>query len=150
MIMISFYCIQENLIEHHIFRTIDMEELPSILNHYSHSKFLAYFKVDKSVKFHQYEENLLIVLSEEYDQMGNMYIVHFFNIEADLLVWIGKQSINTKGKRLRSKNPIVKLRNTHWHLFVEESQKMLFFVSDDENSDDYILNTKLEVNKAYS
>ena len=149
-IMVSYYCIMENSIEHHIIRTSDMEELNTTESHYLNSTFIDYLKIGKSFGYRKYQGNLLSVLSREQSSDGNSYLVHVFNIEDDLLEWIGKFEVNTNRYTLRNNNPMLELQNTPWMIFVEKSEKKLFFVSDSDYYEDYELQTSIKVKNAFT
>ena len=128
--MFSFACIQNNFIEHHIFQADGMVQVRRKDYSYENSKFIGYFKSNKTNKYKAYSE-VIMVLSEETRTKGCQYVIHVFYVEEEYIVWVDKFSVYTFGYKLREKSATFNLQNFPFIALIDESSRNVIFTSDD-------------------
>ena len=93
---IAFYCIQNSLIEEHIFRTKDLIETKKEIYEYSRYKFIDFYvnlnENSDSIDF----TDLLVVLGIQQNYYENLYFLHYFELKNDAITWRRKVSYNCK------------------------------------------------------
>ena len=128
------------MIEHIIFREIDQSIISVQRIEYPNSQFIDGFVTHSSQKYGKYD-NVFVVLSYEKSDISKNYTVHIFDIDMDKIYWIDKFTIKTLNSKLRKYNPLIPIFSTNVMMLVDESEKVLYVVSENPKFKNYELNT---------
>ena len=101
-----------------------------------------------SQKYSKYDF-IFAVLSHEKSDVSANYTVHIFDIDKDKIFWIDKFTIETLNNKLRKYNPLIPIFATNVMVFVDESEKVLYVVSENPKLKNYVLRTTKRVMHVY-
>ena len=100
--------------------TMNQEEVSE--RFFNHSNFIGYFKSDNSKHYK------LMMLSNGDDTFDSDYIIHLFDISRGLLVWKHKIKVTIGGRKLREKQPAIKLYGSDYIALMDKNEKRLYLV----------------------
>ena len=145
---ISLYWVYKNFIDHIVFRENNQAIVFKERIDYPYSDFSDLFITTDSIKFHKYDD-ILVMLSNEKNEKNLNYTAYIFDIVREKIFWLNKLPFNSYSEKLREYHPIIPLNSTNLMMLVSKTENVAFVVSENEKFKDYLFLTNKKIKFSY-